>query len=126
MNKSLKQSQEQSPPGVPSVADRTWYTMTPDEIESQFGTNSSTGLDEATVQQRLTQFGPNRLAEARQETVWQVFLEEIREPMILLLIGTGILYSVWGNIGDALTILGVILLLVAAEVFNEYRAKKAI
>lgn len=39
--------------------------------------------------------------------------------MILLLLGTGVLYSVWGNVGDALTIQCMILLLVGAEVFNE-------
>jgi magnesium-transporting ATPase (P-type) len=100
--------------------------MAPNEIENHFGTDSSTGLDEATALQRLAQFGPNRLAEAKQQAIWQVFLEEIREPMILLLLGTGVLYSVCGNVGDALTILCVILLLVGAEVFNEYRAKKAI
>src|SRR6266516_5340153 len=126
MNNILKQSQGQSPPIALSELDRAWHTMTPNEIESHFGTNSSTGLDEATVLQRLAQFGPNRLAEARQQTIWQVFLEEIREPLILLLLGTGILYSVWGNFEDALVIFSVILLLVGAEVFNEYRAKKAV
>ena len=126
MNKLPKQSPGQRPLTAPRVPDRAWQNMTPNAIESHFGTDGSTGLDEATVQQRLTQFGPNRLAEAKQQTIWQVFLEEIREPMILLLLGTGILYAVWGSIGDALTILGVILVLVGAEVFNEYRAKKAI
>src|SRR2546429_2495110 len=126
MNKFVKQAEGDAPPIALSVPDRAWYTMTPTEVESHFGTDSSTGLDEATVLQRLAQFGPNRLAEARQQTIWQVFLEEIREPLVVLLLGTGVLYAVWGNIGDALTILCVILLLVGAEVFNEYRAKKAI
>ncbi len=126
MSNTPKQSEGPSPSIVPTVPDRAWHTMTPVEIESHFGVDSSVGLDEATVQQRLAHFGPNRLAEAKQETIWQVFLEEIREPMILLLLVTGILYSVWGNLADALTILCVILLLVGAEVFNEYRSKKAI
>src|SRR5881396_3697629 len=126
MHNILKQSQGQSLPIAPSVPDRAWHTMTPNEVESHFGTDSSTGLDEATVLQRLAQFGPNRLAAARQQTIWQIFLEEIREPLILLLLGTGILYSVWGNFEDALVIFSVILLLVGAEVFNEYRAKKAV
>ncbi len=126
MNNILKQSERQSMPIAPSVPERAWHTMTPSEIESHFGVDSSAGLDEATVQHRLAHFGPNRLIEAKQQTIWQVFLEEIREPMILLLLFTGVLYSVWGNLGDALTILCVILLLVGAEVFNEYRAKKAI
>src|SRR5206468_1728181 len=89
MNNILKQSQGQSLPIAPSVPDRAWHTMTPNEVESHFGTDSSTGLDEATVLQRLAQFGPNRLAAARQQSIWQVFLEEIREPLILLLRGAG-------------------------------------
>ncbi len=126
MNQILKQSPGQSPPRDSGVPDRAWHTMTPNEIESHFGTNSSTGLDEATVLPRLAQYGPNRLAEAKQQTFWQVFLKEIREPLILLLLGTGILYSVWGKFEDALVIFSVILLLVGAEVFNEYRAQKAV
>ena len=116
MNNILKQSQGESPPVAPSVPSRAWHTMTPNEVESHFGTNSSTGLDEATVLQRLAQFGPNRLAEAKQQTIWQVFLEEIREPLIVLLLGTGVLYAVWGNIGDALTIQCVILVLVVTVI----------
>lgn len=46
--------------------------------------------------------------------------------MILLLLLVGIFYSVWGRFGDAVTIFTVIVLLVLAEVYNEYRAKKAI
>jgi Ca2+-transporting ATPase len=126
MRNISRRPQGQSQPGAPSAPDRAWHTMTPNEIASHFGVDSSAGLEKATVKQRLARFGPNRLAEAQQETIWQVFLEEIREPMILLLLGTGILYSVWGKLEDALTILGVILLLVGAEVFNEYRAKAAI
>src|SRR5260221_11945599 len=100
MNKILKQSLGQSPLIAPSVPDRAWHTMTPNEIESHFGTDSSTGLDEATVLQRLAQFGPNRLAEANQQTIWQGFLEQIHETMILLLLGPRLLNSVRGNIVD--------------------------
>ncbi|TME00953.1 MAG: hypothetical protein E6I80_24095 [Chloroflexi bacterium] len=69
MHNILKQSQGQSPPVALSVPDRAWHTMTPNEVESHFGTDSSTGLDEATVLQRLAQFGPNRLAAARQQEI---------------------------------------------------------
>lgn len=46
--------------------------------------------------------------------------------MILLLLVVGIFYSVWGRLGDAVTIFIVIAFLVLAEVYNEFRAKKAI
>lgn len=81
MNNILKQSLGQSTTIALSVPDRAWHNMASNVIESHFGTDSSTGLDDATVLQRLAQFGPNRLAEAKQQTIWQVFLEEIREPV---------------------------------------------
>jgi Ca2+-transporting ATPase len=52
---------------------------------------------------------------------------EITEPMILLLLFVGVVYAVLGReISDAVTIFAVIVLLVLAEVWNEFRAKKAI
>jgi len=51
---------------------------------------------------------------------------EVTEPMILLLLVVGFFYSIWGKLEDAVTIFAVIFLLVLAEVYNEFRAKKAI
>ncbi len=52
--------------------------------------------------------------------------EEVTEPMILLLLAVGVLYSLWGGLADALTIFAIILVLVLVEVGNEFRAKRAI
>ena len=46
--------------------------------------------------------------------------------MILLLIAVGVLYSFLGNLTDAATIISIIVILVLAEVWNEYRAKRSI
>jgi len=92
----------------------------------RLATDAKAGLDTAEVARRAERYGPNRLHAAGAPTFVGIFFEEIREPMILLLIGTGILYAVWGQPADAITIFGVIAALVAAEVFTEYRAKHAI
>ena len=89
-------------------------------------TSARPGLTAAEATARLAQVGPNRLFTAAPVRFWAIAAEEIREPMILLLLGVGVLYSVWGGLGDAITIFVVILLLVGAEVFNEFRAKRAI
>lgn len=74
----------------------------------------------------MAEYGPNRLTAERRISFIDIFFEEVREPMILLLLVTGFLYSIWGKLDDALTIIVVILILVGVEVFNEYRAKKTI
>lgn len=103
-----------------------WHTLTVQDICVQLGVTASLGLSEEEARNRLAQFGPNRLYEEKREPVWKVFLEEIYEPMILLLLATGILYALWGEWIDTLTIFTVILAVVGVEIFNEYRAEKSL
>lgn len=85
-----------------------------------------TGLTSEQARARLAHDGPNVLFTPPPLRFLSILFEEIREPMILLLLFVGAVYSLSGKLEDALTILVVIVLLVLAEVFNEYRAKKAI
>src|SRR3990170_1341935 len=81
-------------------------------------------MDEAKA--RLAQFGSNRIFQPAPVRFWAIAREEITEPMILLLLVVGVVYSLWGELGDAATIFAVIIVLVFAEVYNEFRAKRAI
>ena len=89
-------------------------------------TAQAPGLTAEEAAARLARVGPDRLFTPAPVRFWAIAIEEIREPMILLLILVGVLYAFWGGLGDAVTIFVVILLLVAAEVVNEFRAKRAI
>lgn len=89
-------------------------------------TEGMSGLTEAGAGERLAKYGPNRIIKPREVSFLGIVAEEITEPMILLLLFVGAVYSFWGKLEDALTIFVVIILLVLAEVWNEYRAKKAI
>jgi len=82
------------------------------------------GLTTEEAQKRLKEVGPNRIFEPEKFSFFSIAKHEITEPMILLLFVVGIFYSIWGKLGDAITIFVVIFLLVFAEVFNEFRAKK--
>jgi len=84
------------------------------------------GLTPEEARTHLARFGPNRLFTPAPVRFWAIAAEEVREPMILLLVVVGVFYSLWGGLGDAITIFVVIGLLVAAEVGNEFRAKRAI
>ncbi|MEW6407728.1 MAG: cation-transporting P-type ATPase [Patescibacteria group bacterium] len=85
-----------------------------------------TGLTQTEVQKKIKQFGPNQIFKATRVSFFGIAKHEVTEPMILLLLVVGFFYSLWGKIEDAVTIFSVILLLVLAEVYNEFRAKKAI
>lgn len=105
---------------------QAWHVWGVEETVAQLKGNTVTGLTDQEALKRYQLFGPNRLTEEKHESFWKEFLEELREPLILMLIGTGILYALWGELGDAITIFIVILTLNTIEVVNEQRAKKAI
>ena len=105
--------------------ERLW-SVTREEALQALGTDAVSGLPAGELQRRLKQAGPNKLTEPVKTTFWGTFWDEVREPMILLLIVVGIIYSIWGKLGDVITIFSVIVLLVLSEVFTEYRAHSAI
>ena len=84
------------------------------------------GLSDAEAERRLSQFGLNQITKPKEVRFFSILREEIAEPMILLLLVVGFFYALWGDLGDTFTIFVIILLLVFVEVWNEYRAKKAI
>ena len=62
------------------------------------------GLTPEEAQARLARFGPNRLFTPAPVRFWAIAAEEIREPMILLLLVLDVFYRLWGGLGDAITI----------------------
>ena len=86
----------------------------------------ATGLSNIEATNRLRQFGPNVLAKTGKVSFWKIVLTEVTEPMIMLLLFVGFVYSVWGSLEDGVTIFVIITALVSVEVWNEFRAKKAI
>jgi Ca2+-transporting ATPase len=103
-----------------------WHSKQTSEVIQESGVNPDSGLSEDEAAQRLSRYGKNSLVEEPQIRFLGILREEITEPMILLLIAIGVLYSFLGSLTDAATIIIIIVILVLAEVWNEYRAKRSI
>jgi Ca2+-transporting ATPase len=107
--------------------DKPW-SVSKEEVVSSSGSNPIKGLSQNEARKRLAESGPNRLVKPREISLAGVFWEEVREPMILLLLFVGVVYAFLGggSSSDAITIFIVIIALVFTEILTEYRAKKAI
>jgi P-type Ca2+ transporter type 2C len=86
----------------------------------------SPGLSNEDARSRLASSGPNHLFTPTPVSVWAIAFQELKEPMILLLLVVGGFYGLWGGVSDTITIFVVIFLLVGVEVGGELRAKRAI
>lgn len=104
---------------------RAWQTMPLSGVASALSADPVKGLSTAEAKSRLISHGPNRVLEDKGEPLRRQFLEEAREPLILLLIAIGILYAVFGGPEDAVAIIAVIITLVSVEVVNEHHVKQA-
>lgn len=100
-----------------------WASKKIDGVFEVLGTDSDKGLTSEEAEARLRRYGENVLVEEERESFLDALKEEVREPMILLLIFVGILYSILGSdhLLDAATIFTVITTLVVVEVYNEYK-----
>jgi len=72
---------------TPAAAGRPWHNLTPEEVCGQLGVDPRVGLDEAEVQKRRADVGPNKLAEAPKEPGWHAFLRQYRDLMQIVLLG---------------------------------------
>jgi Ca2+-transporting ATPase len=102
------------------------YTQPPQEVASELGADLEKGLTGQEAAARLNRYGKNTLTQEHEIRFLEILREEITEPMILLLIAIGVIYSLLGSLLDAAAIIVIIILLVLAEVWNEYRAKRSV
>jgi Ca2+-transporting ATPase len=84
------------------------------------------GISEVTAQNRLEEEGPNVLPDAGSKTVRRLFLEVLSEPMVLLLVACGTLYSLIGEAGEAIMLLVSLVLMVAVTVVQSVRSERAL
>ena len=95
----------------------------PDEVLS--GLNSGPGgLSSAVAAERLRQLGPNVLG-THQVRAPAVMLRQIRNPILILLLGAALVSGLTGGGTNALIIAVIVALSVGLGFFNEYRAEIA-
>ena len=69
------------------------YQRTQEEILAEFESAES-GLSEEQAAERLEKHGPNKLKEAPKVTVFQRFIQQIRDPMLLILLAAAAVSAV--------------------------------
>ncbi|MDD4681534.1 MAG: cation-translocating P-type ATPase, partial [Clostridia bacterium] len=99
-----------------------------EEIESVFKeqNTSKKGIDAVQYEQRMEKYGRNKLDEGKKKTLAQRFLEQLKDPMIIVLIIAAAISGVVGEIADAVIILTVVILNSILGVVQEGKAEKAI
>src|SRR5471030_1976008 len=84
------------------------------------------GLSEAEVQARLKTEGYNELPRPDRRTPLRIILEVVREPMLALLLGGGVVYLALGDVREALILLAFATMSVVITVVQESRTERVL
>ncbi|HOF99954.1 MAG: Calcium-transporting ATPase 1 [Firmicutes bacterium ADurb.Bin248] len=84
------------------------------------------GLSRADAERRLMENGKNALTEKKPKTVLQMFLEQLNEPMIYILLAAAVISLFLREFGDAVIVLVVIILNAVIGVVQEGKAQQAL
>jgi Ca2+-transporting ATPase len=84
------------------------------------------GLSEQEAQAQFLIDGPNELATAKAQNVWQIAWHVISEPMILLLIACGSIYLILGDWHDAVVLSGFVMGMVIISFYQERKTERAL
>lgn len=106
------------------------YQRTQDDILTELEISAS-GLSEEQAEERLERYGENKLAEAKKTTVLQRFFQQLKDPMLLILLAAAAVSAVTNALsGESFTevfiILVVVLLNAVLGVIQESKAEAAI
>ena len=65
-----------------------------EDVKAKFEVDPEIGLTEEEAQKRLNAYGPNKLIEAKKETIMQMFLGEFKDPLVLILLVAAVIDAV--------------------------------
>jgi Mg2+-importing ATPase len=116
-----------SPEGGQGVTSRTFAFVSDKGAHDvlRFLASSTEGLTDAEAKRRLERFGKNAI-ESKRTTSRDIFLRQLRSPLVYLLAFAATISFVLGETIDALAILGILVIDAAIGFAQEYRSEQAL
>jgi len=103
-----------------------WFNKSTEDVLKELEVNSTTGLSEKEVIERREKYGLNELVTKKPKTLIRIFLSQLNNIMIYILIGATLISGFIGEISDAIIIGIVILINAIVGVIQESKAEKAL
>ncbi len=85
-----------------------------------------TGLSEEELKISRSKYGYNQANNIKKSTWYEMLLDILKEPMLLLLVAVAIIYVIVGNYSEAVFMLGAIIAVSGISFYQDNRSKKAL
>jgi len=102
-----------------------YYSRSAEKILEELS-SARQGLTEEEAEKRLKEYGPNKLPEAKPDSLPIIFLRQFENPLIYILIGATLIVFYLGEIVDGLVILAVLVFNAVIGAIQEGRAQSTL
>ncbi len=102
-----------------------WFTKSPEQISEELGVDFKQGLTSEEAAKRLEQYGPNKLPEGEKKSLVSMFLAQLKDFMIYILLFAAALSFFMGDVAETIIIAAIIVLNAVIGVFQENKAEQA-
>ncbi len=103
-----------------------WHTLEGAQALAELDSDTAGGLAGAEAARRLEQYGPNALAEGKKKSVLQVFLEQFKDLMVIILIIAAVVSLISGEGESTLVIFAVLILNAILGTVQHFKAEKSL
>ena len=102
-----------------------YYTQTPQQVLHAMESREE-GLTTQQAQERIEKNGPNALREERKKPVWQVFLEQFKDLLVVILVVAAVISMLSGNAESTIVIFAVLILNAVLGTVQHCKAEKSL
>ena len=103
-----------------------WHTLSAQQAVERMSSDAQQGLTTGEAQRRLELHGPNALAEGKKKSVPQVFLEQFKDLMVLILMIAALISLASGEGESTVVIFAVLILNAVLGTVQHFKAEKSL
>lgn len=103
-----------------------WHALPVEEVLARLSTDVEAGLGDDEAARRLAQDGPNELRAKPPRTLGQMVVSQIRDPMVLILIGAAALSAALGELVEATVIAIIVVVNALICIAQERKAQSSL
>ncbi|NXN72585.1 AT2C2 ATPase, partial [Himantopus himantopus] len=97
-----------------------------EDLAKALNVDLQTGLSETSVLQRRLKHGWNEFSVENTEPIWKKYLDQFKNPLILLLLASALVSVITKEYEDAASIAMAVLIVVTVAFIQEYRSEKSL
>lgn len=105
---------------------KAYYRESKEELIKELGANEKQGLTNKVAQEKLAQVGPNALIEGKKKGILEVFLEQFKDLMVIILIVAAVISAFTGNLESTAVIIVVLILNAILGTVQHVKAEKSL